>query len=107
MMLNPAGIKVHLAPGYTDLRKGIDGLGVLVERVLEQDPFSDTTLPRAGAHFEDAHRRLLVDAGIDLFDPGVEPATAQFKEIPGEVPIDRSSLRCPPRWRFPERWCLS
>ena len=40
MMLIPAGVKVHLALGYTDLRKGIDGLGVLVERVLEQDPFS-------------------------------------------------------------------
>ena len=34
MMLNPVGVKVHPAPGYTDLRKGIDGLGVLVERVL-------------------------------------------------------------------------
>jgi hypothetical protein len=33
-MLIPAGVKVHLALGYTDLRKGIDGLGVLVERVL-------------------------------------------------------------------------
>jgi len=32
MMLIPAGVKVHLALGYTDLRKGIDGLGVLVER---------------------------------------------------------------------------
>jgi transposase len=40
MMLIPAGVKVHLALGYTDLRKGIDGLGVLVEQVLEQDPFS-------------------------------------------------------------------
>jgi transposase len=33
-------IKTHLALGYADLRKGIDGLGVLVERVLEKDPFS-------------------------------------------------------------------
>jgi transposase len=40
MMLIPAGVKVHLALGYTDLRKGIDGLGAMVERVLEQDPFS-------------------------------------------------------------------
>jgi len=40
MMLIPAGVKVHLALGYTDLRKGIDGLSAMVERVLEQDPFS-------------------------------------------------------------------
>jgi hypothetical protein len=29
MMLIPAGVKVHLALGYTYLRKGIDGLGHL------------------------------------------------------------------------------
>ena len=40
LMLVPAGIKVHMAVGYTDMRKGIDGLAVLVEQILEKDPFS-------------------------------------------------------------------
>jgi transposase len=40
MMLIPPGVKVHLAVGYTDLRKGLDGLAVMVEQVLDQDPFS-------------------------------------------------------------------
>jgi len=40
MMLIPSGVKVHLATGYTDLRKGLDSLAMLVEQVLEQDPFS-------------------------------------------------------------------
>src|SRR5580698_9710213 len=40
MMLLPAGMKVHLAMGYTDMRKGIDGLAMLVQGVLRQDPFS-------------------------------------------------------------------
>jgi len=40
MMLLPAGVKVHLAVGYTDMRKGIDGLAMLVQGVLRQDPFS-------------------------------------------------------------------
>jgi transposase len=40
MMLLPAGVKVHLAFGYTDMRKGIDGLAMLVQGVLRQDPFS-------------------------------------------------------------------
>jgi transposase len=31
---------VHLALGYTDMRKGIDGLAMLVQGVLRQDPFS-------------------------------------------------------------------
>ncbi len=40
MILLPAGVKVHLAFGYTDMRKGMDGLALLVQEVLQQDPFS-------------------------------------------------------------------
>ena len=40
MTLLPRGLKVHLALGYTDMRKGIDGLAMLVQAVLRQDPFS-------------------------------------------------------------------
>jgi transposase len=40
MMLLPAGVKVHLALGYTDMRKGIDGLAMLVQEVLKEDTFS-------------------------------------------------------------------
>src|SRR5260370_27726218 len=36
----PAGVKVHLAFGCTDMRKGIDGLAMLVQGMLRQDPFS-------------------------------------------------------------------
>src|SRR5690348_16320003 len=35
----PAGVKVHLALGYTDLRKGIDGLGA-----------QHRSLPGTGSH---------------------------------------------------------
>ena len=40
MLLVPAGVKVHIALGVTDMRKWLDGLAVLVQEVLEQDPFS-------------------------------------------------------------------
>jgi transposase len=40
MTLLPHGLKVHLALGYTDMRKGMDGLAMLVQGVLRQDPFS-------------------------------------------------------------------
>jgi transposase len=40
MMIVPAGVKVHLALGYIDMRKGMDGLAVLVQETLKQDPFS-------------------------------------------------------------------
>jgi len=40
MTLLPSGVKVHLALGFIDMRKGIDGLAMLVQGVLQQDPFS-------------------------------------------------------------------
>jgi hypothetical protein len=36
MTLLPAGVKVHLAFGYIDMRKGINGLAMLVQGVLRQ-----------------------------------------------------------------------
>ena len=40
MTLLPRGVKVPLAFGFIDMRKGIDGLAMLVQAVLRQDPFS-------------------------------------------------------------------
>ncbi|SBW09758.1 conserved hypothetical protein [uncultured Alphaproteobacteria bacterium] len=36
----PAGARIHLAMSVTDMRKGFDGLAVLAQTVLRQDPFS-------------------------------------------------------------------
>ena len=38
--LLPPGVKVHLALGYIDMRKGLDELAMLVQGVLRQDPFT-------------------------------------------------------------------
>lgn len=35
----PAGVRVWLAVGHTDMRKGFDGLAVLVQQKLKADPF--------------------------------------------------------------------
>ncbi len=34
----PAGVRVWLATGRTDMRKGFDGLALLVQETLRQDP---------------------------------------------------------------------
>lgn len=39
-MFRNTNLKVFLVPGATDLRKSIDGLSILVEQQLDQDPFS-------------------------------------------------------------------
>lgn len=36
----PAGTRVWLAAGLTDMRKGFDGLACLAQSALTQDPFS-------------------------------------------------------------------
>ena len=40
MIFLPAGVKVHLALGHTDMRKGLDGLATLIQEHLKKDPFS-------------------------------------------------------------------
>ena len=40
MIALPAGARVWLAAGATDLRKGFDGLAGLVQTQLAEDPFS-------------------------------------------------------------------
>jgi transposase len=40
MITVPAGMRVYLACGVTDMRKGFDGLAVLTQEVLKEDPFS-------------------------------------------------------------------
>jgi transposase len=36
----PSGVRVWLATGHTDMRKGFDGLAVLVQERLSRDPYS-------------------------------------------------------------------
>lgn len=40
MIAIPPGMRVYLAMGPTDMRKGFDGLSMLVQSTLAEDPFS-------------------------------------------------------------------
>jgi transposase len=37
-MILPAGVRVWLATGHTDMRKGFDGLALIVQETLKRDP---------------------------------------------------------------------
>ena len=41
MLSDFSGAKVYLACGYTDLRRGIDGLATIIEQQFKLDPCSD------------------------------------------------------------------
>lgn len=40
MIVAPTSVKVYIACGATDMRKGIDGLATLIQEVLLHDPFA-------------------------------------------------------------------
>ena len=40
MITVPAGVRIYLACGVTDMRRGFDGLSMMAQDVLKQDPFS-------------------------------------------------------------------
>ena len=40
MIAIPPGVRIYLAMGATDMRKGFDGLSMLAQEVLKQEPFS-------------------------------------------------------------------
>ena len=40
MITIPAGVRIFRACGATDMRRGFDGLSVMAQDVLKQDPFS-------------------------------------------------------------------
>lgn len=42
MITPPPGVRVYLACGHTDMRKGMASLAVLVQQTLGHDPFSGT-----------------------------------------------------------------
>jgi hypothetical protein len=44
MITPPPGVRVNLACGYTDMRKGASTLAMLVQRSLALDPFAPVSL---------------------------------------------------------------
>lgn len=50
MIALPAGVRVWLAAGATDMRKRFDGLSTLVQTQLSEDPFSGHLFVFRGRH---------------------------------------------------------
>jgi len=40
MILDLEKIKIFIRPGQTDLRKAVNGLSIIVQETMKQDPFS-------------------------------------------------------------------
>ena len=103
----PGGVRVYLAAGVTDMRKGFDGLAALVQQRLRQDPFGGAVYAFRGKR-GDLVKLLWFDGqGLCLFSKRLDrgrfvwPVTAT-----GTVtltPAQLSMLLEGIDWRRPER----
>jgi len=112
MTLLPSGVKVHLALGYIDMRKGIDGLAMLVQEVLRQDPFTGHLFVFRGRTRANLIKIVFWDGtGLCLFTKRLEHGVFLWPPsvAPGETlsltSTQLSSLLNGVDWRAPEqRW---
>ena len=103
----PAGVRVWLATGHTDMRKGFDGLALMVQETLKRDPHGGHLFVFRGRR-GDLIKCLWHDCqGMCLFAKRLErgrflwPSTAD-----GTVTISTAQLGYPLEgidWRMPQK----
>ena len=76
MITPPPGARVWLAAGFTDMRKGFDGLAMLVQEKLKRDPF--------GGIYRYSTDHLLIIIGVSL---GVTLSRTRGHPLPIAHPI--------------------
>ena len=109
MMLVPAGVKVHIALGVTDMRKGLDGLAMLVQGVLAQDPFSGHLFAFRGRKANLIKIVFWDGTGLCLFTKRLEKGRfpwPRMNEIGNTVALTAEQLSMLIEgidWRAPER----
>jgi transposase len=75
----PPGVKVFLACGRTDMRKGMDGLAMQVQAVLREDPFSGYVFCFRGRRGQ----RATFCIRFSILDDRLPLASAVWPDIPG------------------------
>ncbi|MBF0307894.1 MAG: IS66 family insertion sequence element accessory protein TnpB [Alphaproteobacteria bacterium] len=107
MISVPAGVRIYLATGRTDMRKGFDGLAMLAQQVLGRDPFSGHVFIFRGRR-GDLVKLLYWDGqGLCLFAKRLEKGRFVWPAAKdGAValtPAQLSMLLEGIDWRMPER----
>jgi hypothetical protein len=87
MISLPAGARVWLATGHTDMRKGLDGLALLVQETLKRNPHT-------GHLFRVPPPARLVDKGAVARRSGYVPVREAARARAFCLAIDRRARRC-------------
>jgi transposase len=109
MMLMPAGVKVHLALGETDMRKGMDGLATMVQEVLKKDAFSGHLFAFRGRRANMIKLLFWDGTGLCLFTKRIDRGHFVWPRISIEgesIPLTPAQLAMLIEgidWRHPER----
>ncbi|WP_220125693.1 IS66 family insertion sequence element accessory protein TnpB, partial [Leptospira noguchii] len=92
MELNPGKRKVYLRPGFTDLRKSINTLSVIVEGNMKKDPYSESLYLFCNKK-KDKLKMLYWDkSGFCLWQKRLEESKFPWpnsKEEVDEIPVER------------------
>ena len=107
MIALPAGTRVWLAAGVTDMRKGMDGLAALVQTTLAENPFSGQLFVFRGRR-GDLVKLLWFDGdGICLFAKRLERGRFVWPQAAsGSVSLSAAQLSMLLEgidWRRPQR----
>ena len=107
MIQLPAGTRIWIAAGVTDMRRGFDGLSAQVQTVLDQQPFSGHVFAFRGRR-GDIVKLLWWDGdGLCLFSKRLERGRFIWpKADSGTVSLSRAQLSMLLEgidWRRPER----
>lgn len=76
-MMVPAGVKMHLALGYTDMRKGLDGLAMLVQDELKKNMAHEEAVKRRIGH----HQAGFGQCGTQLIERNVLACFPQGENV--------------------------
>jgi transposase len=107
MIVLPSGAHIWLACGYTDMRKGMDGLAMLAQQVLAEDPFSGALFAFRGKRGGLIKLLWFDGQGLCLFSKRLEKGHFQWPITDtGRVsltPAQLSMLLEGIDWRMPAR----
>ena len=107
MIALPAGVKVWLAAGATDMRKGFDGLAALVQTQLTEDPFSGQLFVFRGRRGDRVKILWWDGDGLCLFAKRLERGRFTWPQATqGAVALTRAQLSMLLEgidWRRPQR----
>jgi transposase len=107
MISLPSGVRVWLACGHTDMRKGMDGLAMLAQQVLAEDPFSGALFAFRGKRGSLVKLLWFDGQGMCLFSKRLEkghflwPTTNTGRVLLS--PAQQSMLLEGIDWRMPRR----